>query len=180
EPAYWSLLRNSDIDPVTGSTRVRLLHASPLHSNDLQFSCADLTLPAHSTENTLTISIDTHVVFSKSLGSDPEAVRIRKFCVDATAERCAGTVSDPSPLWPLAPDVGLTYSMVRGGECATLRMRERMGRSLRWFWTLNKVDDLKRSLETRWQMDSGIRSGERRAHGKATSYKQGVGGHTVA
>ena len=109
----WSLLRASVIDPITGSSRLRLLRVYRYRSK-WQFECVDLTLLANSTQDILPMSVNTHVVFTVSnircdwgdkflhasangllrglciVGPAPEGVQIRKFTIDATGERCMG------------------------------------------------------------------------------------------
>ena len=61
----WSLLLDSVIDPITGSSNLRLLRVYRYRSKR-QFECVDLTLPANSTQDVLPMSVDTHVVFAMS------------------------------------------------------------------------------------------------------------------
>jgi hypothetical protein len=142
----WSLLQNSVIDPITGSTRMRLLHSLRSPFGDLQVLCADLTLPAHSIENVLPMLIDMHVVFSvvnagygiygkhfqvSPVGlarglcivvSNHDETCIGKFNIDMTGERCVGIVSDLFPLWPAAENNRRRIKLLdssRGKVCYT-------------------------------------------------------------
>ena len=119
----WSLLRDSVIDTITGSARLRLLRIYRYRSKR-QFECVDLTLPPNTTKDILPMSIDTHVVFAMAnvrcdwgdkfihasanglvrgfcvVGPVPKGAGIRKFTIDATGERCVGVVGRPAPIWP--------------------------------------------------------------------------------
>lgn len=124
----WSLLRDPVIDPITGSTHLRLLHTH-LHLHgptaERRFECTDLTLSENSTEDILPISIETHLVFvipdlyfdyigniveaspvglARGLCASDDTLdqRFRKFSIDATGERCVGVIGRPHPLWPRA------------------------------------------------------------------------------
>ncbi|KAF8548847.1 hypothetical protein OG21DRAFT_668985 [Imleria badia] len=140
----WFLLCNSVIDPITGSTCLRLLlrrfQYEPRHNQ--QFVCADITLPANSTADVLPMSISTHDVFTTAdpnsrteLSSstdgfarglclvviDRDKIQIRKFTIDATGETCVGLVGDLSPLslpsrcWEM-----VAFDGTRGRICWTL------------------------------------------------------------
>ena len=123
----WSLLRDSVVDPITGSTHLRLLHTYP-HDSDAEqrFDCVDFTLPANSTEVILPMSIETHLLFDipdfypylggQLVEASPEGFaqglciispedtesHIRKFSIDATGERCVGVVGSSHLPWPHA------------------------------------------------------------------------------
>lgn len=61
--AEWSILRNSTIDPNTGTTRLRLLHM--VGSGDTTaFVCTDVILPAKSPGEILPMTVHAHVVLS--------------------------------------------------------------------------------------------------------------------
>ena len=117
----WFLLRNSVVDPATGSTSLRFLNRRFVQ----QFLCTDFALPANSSGDILPISIDTHAVLamdsvqfgmhSKFIQASPDGFargfcevdfmstgsRVRKFTIDATGERCVGVVGDLCPAWRL-------------------------------------------------------------------------------
>ncbi|KAF8548843.1 hypothetical protein OG21DRAFT_668791 [Imleria badia] len=123
-PPACFLLRNSVIDPITGSTRLRILHMWRSYPNQ-EFLCTDITLPADSTADVLPISIHTHAVFTiddaygfnmKFFQSSADGYarglcalsiasakpRVRKFTIDGTGETCVGVVGD---VFPLSTDV---------------------------------------------------------------------------
>ena len=110
------LLRDSVIDPITGSTHLRLLCTYP------RLECTDIMLPANSTENILSMSIKTHLVIdipnfhhypdgevvaaSEGLArgvciieAGGEGRLICKFSIDETSEQCVGEVGTPHLPW---------------------------------------------------------------------------------
>ncbi|KAF8141944.1 hypothetical protein EV363DRAFT_1091055, partial [Boletus edulis] len=128
-PVWWFLLRNPVVDPITGSTHLRFLLLSPYNFDQFRFVCADITLPANSTENVLPLLLDAHAVtmgpmpysyivrteliqssadgFARGLQVGPIAqlsdnFYIRTFSIDATGERCMAVVGDTFPISPTA------------------------------------------------------------------------------
>ncbi|KAF8127711.1 hypothetical protein EV363DRAFT_1266801 [Boletus edulis] len=117
------LLRNSIVDPVTGSVNIRLLHVTAITpiAEESQLMCLSLALPKPvSNTDVLPISIRSQHLFGSSWEfehytvSDDGYVRgllltekgppylgfssVRKFTIDASREECAIAVSDPCPL----------------------------------------------------------------------------------
>ncbi|KAF8554427.1 hypothetical protein OG21DRAFT_1497072 [Imleria badia] len=120
----FSLLRNSVVDPVTGSVNIRLLLITPsIHEDHKDMSCLDLALPTPvSTTNVLPISIRSQHLFEsrwtsvRYTASDDGYVRgmlltnsgpphfraTSKFTIDASGEEFIVAVSDSCPVgWDL-------------------------------------------------------------------------------
>ncbi|KAF8442312.1 hypothetical protein L210DRAFT_3204892 [Boletus edulis BED1] len=118
-----SLLRNSIVNPATGSVNIRLLNVTIPRTNREQkhMSCLDLTLPkpVSNTDDVLPISVHTQHLFGSTwtyehhsisdgygLGlllteTRPSFVQInsaRKFTIDASKEECTLAVGDPCPI----------------------------------------------------------------------------------
>ncbi|KAF8554421.1 hypothetical protein OG21DRAFT_1497068 [Imleria badia] len=132
-PTYYpmfSLLRNSIVDPVTGSVNIKLLRVTPntqIGGGQKDMSCLDLTLPGPiSTNDVLLISIRSQHLLESACtsvwytASDDGYIRgllltesgpsifldtsVRKFSIDASKEECIMAVSDSCPHdWPEAP-----------------------------------------------------------------------------
>ncbi|KAG6374750.1 hypothetical protein JVT61DRAFT_4126 [Boletus reticuloceps] len=128
-PVRWLLLRNPVVDPITGSTHLRFLLYSSCGYN-FQLVCADITLPANSTENVLPLLLDAHAVtmrpmsysyivrteliqssadgFARGLDLEtriPDKFYISTFGIDATGERCMVDVGHMSSI-SVAADMG--------------------------------------------------------------------------
>lgn len=127
-----TLVRNSIIDPVTGSVNIRLLESV----GATHLLCHDLTLPKPcTTTDVLPLHIHTQLLFESSwrelqyAASDDGHVRglllssgehsyphrtpdVRKFSIDASGEEIIVTFSDLSPLD--CPSAGLVFDGIRG------------------------------------------------------------------
>ncbi|KAF8449359.1 hypothetical protein L210DRAFT_2661229 [Boletus edulis BED1] len=128
-PVWWFLLRNPVVDPITGSTHLRFLLLSPYNFDQFRFVCADMTLPANSTENVLPLLLDadattmgpmpySYIVrpeliqssadgFARGLGLQPGIpgkLYIGRFGIDATGEQCMVDVGRMSSI-PVAADM---------------------------------------------------------------------------
>ncbi|KAG6373499.1 hypothetical protein JVT61DRAFT_6657 [Boletus reticuloceps] len=123
---YWrssGLLRNSIVDPVTGSVNIRILHvtANGPTAEQSHMMCLDLTLPKSvSNTDVLPISIRSQLLFESSWECERHTVfddgyargllltergspylgfnSVRKFTIDASREECAIAVSGSCPL----------------------------------------------------------------------------------
>ncbi|KAG6373492.1 hypothetical protein JVT61DRAFT_6648 [Boletus reticuloceps] len=143
EPSYLyrsSLLRNSIVNPVTGSVNIRLLNVTipRVGHEQKHMSCLDLTLlkPVSNT-NVLPISVHTQHLFESTwtyerhLISDdgyglgllltetwPRFVDVnsaRKFTIDASKEECSIAVGDACPIYlPVEMDFHVAFDGTRG------------------------------------------------------------------
>ena len=137
----FGLLRNSIVDPITGSVSIRLLHITTTElgagNEHKHMSCLDLTLPKPvSATVVLPISVRSHTLFESRWSfkrytasddghargllftvSEPPHFSIngaRKFTIDASGEGCTIAVSEPSPFdLPGRPD-GIAFDGTRG------------------------------------------------------------------
>ncbi|KAF8554424.1 hypothetical protein OG21DRAFT_1095706 [Imleria badia] len=120
----FSLLRNSTVDPVTGSVNIRLLHITTTIQNVVghrNMLCLDLTLPKPvSTTDVLEISVRSQHLFESGstfvrytasgdgyargllvTNQGPPSFRdtsARKFSIDASGEECTIAISDSCPI----------------------------------------------------------------------------------
>lgn len=137
-PHSFSLLRNSVVDPISGSVTIKLLHISPSIQTGIEpkhMSCLNLTLPKPpSTADILPISVRSQRLFeyvwsaARYTASDDgyvrglllmcspapqrRAVSACKFTIDARAEECTMTCGDPCPI--NLPGHDVVFDGVRG------------------------------------------------------------------
>lgn len=132
-PQSFGLLRDSIVDPVTGSVNIRLLHitwgaAQTNFSRAYYMSCLDLTLPdPGSTTNILPISVHSQKLLESISSLEPytacgdgyvrglllinsespqrDVGHVRKFTIDASGEECIMKCSDPYPLYLRTNDI---------------------------------------------------------------------------
>ncbi|KAF8135096.1 hypothetical protein EV363DRAFT_1322475 [Boletus edulis] len=133
------LLRNSIVDPVTGSVNIRLLHvtANGPAAEQSHMMCLDLALPKPvSNTDVLPISIHSQHLFESSCEFEHHTVsddgyargllfteelppylgfrNVRKFTIDASREECAIAISDPCPLDLPIESQDIRFDGIRG------------------------------------------------------------------